>query len=326
MTGPAKASNKKGAEILLGDKSFCNLCTTDLGKFNGRTGDLHRAIYLIARANYRQTCVNLDDGILQRTWHELNEFLRLTGVSLTGFVRWEHQHNAEELRKLRDMAQLGVDSMADELGLPRSKAVQAQKPEGTGSKIMDTTEGGHKPPGKYIFNKIRFSAFDPVVNLLKEANYDVMVDPYDSTGVLITFPVAFKDVEFEEVELSDGRIVEINTESAVDQLDRYKFIMDNYIPNHNASNTISYSPEEVPAMIAWLYENWDSYVGVSFLYRSDPTKTARDLGYPYLPQQVVTKEEHDEYVSKLSPVDINRGNSHDTVETEGCVGGVCPVR
>lgn len=313
-------------EILLGDKSFCNLCTTDLGKFNGKTEELHRAIYIIARANYRQTCVNLDDGILQRTWHELNEFLRLTGVSITGFVKWEYQNNAEKLKELAFWAQTGVDSMADQLGLPRSKAVQTQKPEGTQSKIMDTTEGGHKPLGKYILNKIRFSAHDPVVKLLEVANYDIMVDPYDDTGRLVTFPVAYEDVEFTKVELDTGRVVEINTESAVDQLNRYKFIMENYVTTHNASNTISYSPEEVPEMIDWLYTNWDMYVGVSFLYRSDPTKTAEDLGYPYLPQQVCTKEEYEAYVGKVLPVDLNMGNSHDMVQTEECVGGVCPVR
>ena len=45
---------------------------------------------LIARANYRQSCVNLDDGVLQRTWHGLNEYLHLCGVGLTGIVQWEY--------------------------------------------------------------------------------------------------------------------------------------------------------------------------------------------------------------------------------------------
>jgi len=52
-------------EILLGNKSFCNLTETDIAKFKGDTAGLHNAIRLAARANYRQTCVNLQDGILQ---------------------------------------------------------------------------------------------------------------------------------------------------------------------------------------------------------------------------------------------------------------------
>jgi ribonucleoside-triphosphate reductase len=72
-------------------------------------------------------------------------------------------------------------------------------------------------------------------------------------------------------------------------------------------------------------ENWDSYVGVSFIYRNDPTKTAADLGYAYLPQEVVTKESYDEYVAGLLPVDLDGSNSFDTLD-ESCATGACPIR
>jgi ribonucleoside-triphosphate reductase len=67
-------NNLQCGEILLGDKSFCNLVSIDLGKFNGRFDDLENAYRLMVRANFRQTCVDLRDGILQETWHELNQF------------------------------------------------------------------------------------------------------------------------------------------------------------------------------------------------------------------------------------------------------------
>jgi ribonucleoside-triphosphate reductase len=313
------------AEILLGNKSFCNLVETDLGKFNGNFGGLIEAIRLVARANYRQTCVNLDDGVLQRSWHELNEFLRLTGVGLTGIVRWEGMNSPEGFRKLRYVAQEGVNSMADELGLPRSKAVTTVKPSGTLSKIMDTTEGVHRPLGKYVFNNVNFSVHDPVVPLLEKAGYRVFENPYDSTGVLVTFPVAYEDVEFSTVELASGRTVEVNQESAVDQLERYKLLMDNYV-DHNCSITVSYAPEEVPEIVNWIDQNWDHYVGVSFLYRNDPTKTAADLGYPYLPQEVKTREEYEEYAAGLEPVNIDAANSLDEIDAGECSTGGCPVR
>ena len=73
-------------EVLLGQKSFCNLSEVDLNKFHGDSAGLRRAIEVAARANYRQTCVDLRDGILQEAWHLNNEFLRLCGVGLTGIV------------------------------------------------------------------------------------------------------------------------------------------------------------------------------------------------------------------------------------------------
>lgn len=309
------------AEILLGNKSFCNLVEIDLGKFNGDWDGLVTAIRLVARANYRQTCVDLRDGVLQSTWHELNEFLRLTGVGLTGIVRWEFQGSQVHRATLRNLATHAVYKQADELGLPRSKAVTTIKPSGTLSKIMDTTEGIHRPLGRYIINNVRFSKHDPLVALCRESGYRVFDDPYASDGTLVSFPVAWEDVAFDTV---DGR--QVNLESAVAQLDRYKSFMDDYV-QHNASITVSYDPSEVPAIVDWIDKNWDTYVGVSFLYRTDPTKTAEDLGYPYMPQEVVSREDYGRYVSELKPIAIHQqANSLDEMQGEGCSTGACPIR
>ena len=318
------------AEILLGDKSFCNLVEVDLGKFSGDLSGLTRAIWIAARANYRQTCVDLRDGILQDSWHELNQFLRLCGVGLTGIVRWsEYQAGPEvfaaTLRRLRSTAWEGANSMADSLGLPRAKNVTTVKPSGTLSKVMDTTEGVHKPLGRYIFNNVQFSKDDPLVNILRDAGYNVFTHPYSATSVLITLPVEYADVDFETITLPNGRVVEINTESAVSQLERYKLLMDNYV-DQNCSVTISYDVSEVENIIDWMLNNWDTYVGVSFLFRTDPTKTAADLGYPYLPQEVKTCEEYMDYVARLMPFNLDAGNTFLELDADGCAGGVCPIR
>ncbi|WMM95488.1 ribonucleotide reductase [Roseobacter phage CRP-227] len=312
------------AEILLGNKSFCNLVEIDWGKYLNDFDGLNKAVYLAARANYRQTCVNLDDGILQRSWHELNEFLRLCGVGATGIVKFldhhKHKNIASMLQQLRASARNGANDIADELGLPRPKLVSTVKPSGTLSKIMSTTEGVHKPLGKYLFNNVTFSKHDPIVPIMTAAGYTVIEKPFEPDSVLVTFPVAYDDVEFEEV---DGKFV--NLETAVEQLDRYKLMMDNYV-DHNCSVTISYDQAEIPSIIEWILTNWDSYVGVSFIYRNDPTKTAADLGYAYLPQEVVTKETYDEYVSKLAEVDIENANSFDELTDDECATGACPIR
>jgi adenosylcobalamin-dependent ribonucleoside-triphosphate reductase len=214
--------------------------------------------------------------------------------------------------------------MADELGLPRPKNVTTIKPSGTLSKIMDTTEGVHKPLGKYIFNSVNFGKHDPLVPLCRSAGYKVIDNPTDPEAVLITFPVEWEDVPFDKVKIN-GRELEVNLETAVAQLNRYKMLMQNWC-QQNVSATISYSVEEVPAIIDWLLENWDYYVGVSFLFRADPTKTAKDLGYLYLPQAVVTKEEYEAYASTLQPIVLEEANSFDEILENECAGGACPVK
>lgn len=315
------------AEILLGNKSFCNLSEIDVAKFRGDSAGLRRAAYLAARANYRQTCVNLLDGILQEAWHLNNEFLRLCGVGVTGIVR-RTDMSAYDWADLQRTATAGAYSMADELGLPRPKNVTTVKPSGTLSKVMDTTEGMHKPLGKYIFNNVNFGKYDPLVPLCRAAGYKVIDNPTDPSAVLITFPVKWDDVPFDTVVKEiDGKKVtlEVNLETAVEQLERYKLLQENWC-QQNVSSTISYSPEEVDDIVDWLLKNWDLYVGVSFLFRADPTKTAKDLGYEYLPQEVVTKEAYDAYVVNLQPINLEKANNIDAVIDEECATGSCPVR
>jgi adenosylcobalamin-dependent ribonucleoside-triphosphate reductase len=328
--GPWMSGVNPCAEILLPNKGFCNLVEINLSHFNGiHAKKLWRVAELLARANYRQTCVNLVDGVLQRAWHENNEFLRLCGVGVTGVAEWEPAGDPSVWRMLRDKVKRAANGMADELGLPRPKAVTTVKPSGTLSKIMDTTEGVHKPLGRYIFNNVRFSKHDPFVQELVDANYKVIQDPSSQDAVLVTFPVAYPRVHMDEV---DGKFV--NLEPATVQLARYKTMMDNYV-DHNCSVTISYSPEEAPEIVDWLHENWESYVGVSFLYRTDPTKTAKDLGYLYLPQQVITEEEYNEYVSTLKPIKGEEMGTNELVKEADdfeidtgseCATGACPVR
>lgn len=305
-------------EVLLGNKSFCNLVEVDTAKFKDDY-ELGDAIKIIARANYRQTCVNLNDGILQESWHLNNKFLRLCGVGLTGLVK--AKLDDRQLKELQHIATAAAFSMADELGMERPKNTTVVKPSGSLSKIMDTTEGVHRPIGRYVFNNVAFSIHDPIVKMATDAGYRVFDKPSDPSAVLITLPVDFGDVDF----TLDSNGKEVNAESAIDQLERYKQFQMNWT-QQNTSVTIYYDPTEVSGIVDWLMLNWDHYVGVSFLYRTDASKTAEDLGYPYLPQEVVTEETYHKYVASLLPINLDAGNTLEELQDDGCAMGVCPVR
>jgi ribonucleoside-triphosphate reductase (formate) len=311
------------AEILLADKSFCNLCELDLGAFRGDPAGLLQAAKLLSRANYRQTCVNLEDGILQEQWHLNNDYLRLCGLGLTGIAR-RSDLTEYDYQQIRREATFGSYGMADELGMPRPKNVTTIKPSGTLSKIMGTTEGIHKPLGRYIINNIAFSKHDPMVDACIASGYAHRENPLDPESILLSFPHEWKDVDF------NGDIY--NNETAITQLERYKKLM-RYYCDQNVSCTVSYDPSESDRIVDWLssVDNWDSYVGVSFLFRADPTKTAEDLGYPYLPQEVVTRETFEEYVKHISPIDLDSLNratnsKFEIANEEECKGGVCPIK
>lgn len=332
------------AEIILARNGFCNLCDINLIAFIGDKPGLARALYIVGRANYRQTMMELEDGVLQEAWHRQNEFLRLCGVGLTG-IAGRPDLTSYDYKRMANIARHAAYSMAEELDLPLPKNVTTVKPSGSISKIAsceewgEVPEGIHKPLGRYIFNAITFSRHDPLVKLLHNANYRVIdPKPDEPESVLIVFPIRYDNVPFNKKTIlrkhtdpETGQIteveeeIEVNLDSAVSQLEHYRMIMENWC-DQNASITVSYDPEEIPAIAKWLDRYWDTYVGVSFLLRTDPTKTPEDLGYPYLPQEVVTESEWIRYAEQLVPVDWNQVMFHDLAEEKDCALGSCPLR
>lgn len=321
-------------EILLGNKSFCNLTEINVLAFKGDKSGLERALHLAGRMNYRQTMVDLRDEILQEAWHLNNEFLHLCGVSLTG-VAARPDLRAYDFKRMRNIAVSAAYSMANELNSPLPKNVTCIKPSGTVSKIMGTEEWGevpegvHMPLGRYVFNNITFSKHDPLVERFRKANYTVIEKPYEPESVLVKFPVKYDTVPFTRTTVTrkSGKVeeVEVNTESAIAQLEKYRLLMDTWC-EQNVSITVSYDPSEVPQIIDWFEEYWDSYVGVSFLFRNDPTKNAEDLGYAYLPQEVVTQQVYEEYVAKLQDIDYFGIEMRDELNADSCATGACPIR
>lgn len=328
-----KGCNSCG-EILLGNKSFCNFTAVNVLAFKGDKIGLERALYIAGRMNYRQTMVNLRDEILQEAWHLNNQFLHLCGVGLTG-VRARPDLRAYDFKRMRNITVSAAYSMANELNAPLPKNVTCVKPSDTLSKIMGTMEWGevpegvHMPLGKYLFNHMPFSKYDPLVSKFRMAGYSVVEKPFESESVLVKFPVYYDSVPFtrKAVTRQNGKIeeVEINVDSAIEQLEWYRLLQETWC-EQNVSNTISYDPSEVPAIIDWLLENWDCYVSVSFVFRSDPTKNADDLGDASLSQEVTTKEAYEAYVEKLKEIDYSDIEIRDDDLVQSSATSICPVR
>jgi len=300
-------------EVLLTSKSMCNLWEVNMAAFVDREYDLLRVIRLAARANYRQTLVNLNDGILQEEWDRNNKFLRLCGLGLTGIQINEMQPHF--YKRMERMAVLGFHSMAEELGLNECKNGTTIKPSGTLSKgpFKGVTEGIHSAQGEYIFNNINFGLNDPILPILKNAGFYSFENPYDPNGVIVRFPQ----------DNSKWNLKPITQQSAVEQLNRYKLLMDNYC-HQNVSCTIAYSLDEVDEIQEWLLTNWDTFVAVAWMIKED----AGEVKYKYLPQEVVSKQVFDDYVSLLRPIDIDGivdTATASTLSTQECSGGSCPV-
>jgi len=114
------------------------------------------------------------------------------------------------------------------------------------------------------------------------------------------------------------------TVSAIEQLEMYKDMMLNYV-DHNTSITVSIRDDEWDAVEEWVYDNWDIYVGISFL-------SLDDSFYDLLPYESITEEEYYKMkntVPKFNPDNIIKfetGEDLDIEDESGCESGICPIR
>ena len=299
---------------------LCNQVVINVAQSSWRNlTELFDTAYYLSRAAYVQTCVDLRDGVLSERWHRNNQHYRLVGVGVMGVA--ESGLTPAQWRRLRAAATHGAHSMAKELGLPLPYYVTTVKPDGTAGKAAGVSEGLHHPLAKHIFNYQNFNSDDPVVSLLESHGYEVKPNPMTPGNVLVNFPIKWGNENFKWRMDSDG--VEVERHGAIDQLENYRRMMDNWCDT-NASCTITYLPDEIPSIADWLHKNWDSYVGTAFMPRFDLKSVTPGL---YLPQTPVSEAAFNAYSTQLKPIDWERFNTRQGFDREAgidnCDSGVC---
>lgn len=312
----AKGCNPCGEAIT----SICNLWELNLQKISqllsdGKIDYVNTIIITAARANYRQTLMDLNDGILSQKWQLENAFIRACGLGITGLSGADI--SGKKLKELYDLVVQSMNEIAFELGTPTPKVHTVIKPSGTLSKSVfnGVSEGIHNPIARYLINYIKIDKNNPICQVLLDANYN-SIDLGDS--FVIGFPVFNEHGNFK----ADENGIELSSESILEQLNRYLYYLDVWTDQNN-SCTMYYEEKDIPTIIGWLNKHWDNYIAISFL----PKQICTDFEgkYPYLPQKAVSKFEFDKYIYSLSDIDSKLLNLRSELELTDCQGGACPV-
>lgn len=313
------------AEILLTDKEFCNLITQNLPKFV--TADkkidrkaLTRSIQLMIRHNLRVTFAQLSPYLTE--WQRNLERDRLLGASFTGLydllgqVPMNKQDLKELLNYMRYVAHDEAIKLSYDLRVPTPLLITTVKPEGTLSKLTDSSSGIHPKYAPYYIQRFTVTKHDAVHDALVWAGVpheDKLGDPAAS---MFEFPMR-----------GEG-LVHAKTIKAIEQLEMYKLVMEEYV-DHNASVTVYISEDEIPHVARWLHQNWDSYVGVSFFAKVEGTfKQApwEEIDYKEYHRRMGELQGFPEiFEAALTEMERTKGNSA-VEEFEACDTGACPVR
>lgn len=199
-----------------------------------------------------------------------------------------------------------------QLGIPESVRTTVVKPSGTQGIIGDCTPGIHPGWSRYEIRRVRFSAADPGIPMLKAAgHYMEPVKRFDGTLDHTTLVVDFY------------RETPAGTPVADEGYDTWKqletvLMAQKHWSDQSVSVTVYYRKEELPKIKEWLAENLKNLKTISFLCHSDH-------GFDQAPLEAISKEKYEQLSSKIKPLDGGAIEGGD-IESQECAGGVCPIK
>ena len=234
---------------------------------------------------------------------------RRIGCSMTGIVQAINKHGYREFfnwcDKGYDYIQHLDKKYADWLCIPRSIKTTSVKPSGTVSLLAGATPGVHWDHSPHYIRRVRVADSHRLVELCKEAGYQVEPDKYADDTMVISFPV--------KVDSLDRRKNEVSLREKVDLASQ----MQRHWSDNQVSCTAEFDPEteaeEIPRLLA-AYE--DRLKGISFL-------PMEDHGYEQPPYEEITEAEYRQMKAELDP--IEGANLEHDLEDKFCDGEACKV-
>ena len=319
--------NAKGlnpcAEILLDSYGVCNLTTVNVMSFvKDGTLDfagLAQAQALSARAGLRMTCVELE----LEHWNKVHQRDRLTGTSLTGWqdamsaLGYDAEQEGQLLNVLEEIVNDENMRYSTLLRIPLPVLSTTVKPEGTLSQVAGGVSNGiHHSHAPYFIRRIRINANDPLAEVAKNLNWNVVAEVGQELATARTLVVEFPVASGASKTKDDVYIDE--------QFDTY-FRFQTHYTQHNTSNTIHVRPDEWERAEERVWDGWDDFVGVSFL--------SYDGGsYQLAPYETITEEQYDVMKADMIPFDVKYLHALESAKSEfditddSCATGACAVR
>jgi len=304
------------SEIILRPYQFCNLSSVIVR--SGDTVDRLRDKVAMATilGTFQSTMTNFP--YLRKVWQTNTEEERLLGVSMTGIMDNPLLNNPDDpelptiLESLKNVSIAVNAEYADAIGINRSVAITAIKPEGTVSQLTSTASGIHAQHSSYYIRRVRSDNKDPLTDFLKSQGFpsEPCVMKPESTTVF-SFPV----------KVAEGAVLREDL-SAVQHLKLWLMYQRHYC-EHKPSVTISVLEHEWPEVGAWVWQNFDEITGVSFLPMDGGT-------YRQAPYESFTAEEYEKMLAIMPKgIDweqfIENTDNVEGAQTLACVAGICEI-
>tara|TARA_Y100000310_G_scaffold257733_1_gene265894 strand:+ start:5353 stop:7281 length:1929 start_codon:yes stop_codon:yes gene_type:complete len=299
------------SEIILRSRQFCNLSEVVIRASDTKTTVAKKIQLATILGTFQSTLTNFK--YLSREWKKNCEEERLLGVSLTGIMDNE-LFAYPEPHILKDLREIAVETnrvWSEALGINQSAAITCVKPSGTVSQLVDSASGIHARHSPYYIRTVRMDKKDPLSKFMQDAGFPNEPDVIKPNDTLVfSFPME-----------SPPKSLDREDMDAVEQLSVWSDYQ-KYWCMHKPSITISVKENEWLGVGAWVFDNFSSMSGVSFLPYSDHS-------YRQAPYQECTEEEYHELSKQIPEVDWSKLSEYEqedyTIASQelACVGNAC---
>jgi ribonucleoside-triphosphate reductase len=305
-------------EVTLRPNQMCNLSEIVI-RPNDTLASLKKKAEIAAIFGTLQSTLT-DFRYLRKVWKNNCDEERLLGVSLTGICDHKVMSGQEGmdklgkwLRELRSTVEAVNAAWAERLGINASTSVTVVKPSGTVSQLVDASSGIHPRYSDYYIRRVRQSVNDPLTQFLidQRVPHEPCVMKPEST---IVFDFL---VESPEHSLTTDQV------GTIDQLELAKCYGENWA-THTVSCTTYYTDDTWFDACSWMWRNWDSLIGMSFLPHDGGT-------YQQAPYEAIDKAEYMQMSLCIEPIqwdklpDYERGDTTEGAKTAACVGDACEL-
>jgi len=304
-------------EIALRPFQFCNLCEVNVSNVESQE-DLDERVRVGAFIGTLQAAYT-DFHYLRDIWRKTTEKDALLGVGMTGIGSGAVLKY--DLKKAADLAKDENARVAELIGINKAARVTTVKPSGTSSLVLGTSSGIHSWHDKYYIRRIRVGKNEAIYTHLLINHPELLEDDFFKPTIQAVISVPQKTPE--------DAIIR-SEESALMLLERVKkFNLEWVRKGHrkgantnNVSATISIRNEEWKEVGQWMWENKETFNGLSVLPFSDHT-------YTQAPFETITEEQFNEMISHLHGVDLSKVIEFEdnTVlgENLACAGNNCEI-
>lgn len=303
-------------EISLRPFGFCNLTEINVSDIESQEDLNLRAKYASILGTVQATYT--DFHYLREVWEIAAKKDALIGVGMTGIASGEIlKYDLEQAASIV----LDVnDKWAKKLGIKKAARATTIKPSGTSSLVLGTSSGIHAWHNDFYLRRIRLGKTESLYKYLIKTNPELLEDDIFKPHLQAVVSIPQKAPQ--------GAI--LRTEDVMDLLERVKKFNIEWIKKghrkgentNNVSATISIKDGEWGEVGEWMWENRETFNGLSVLPYSEHT-------YIQAPFEDIDEEKYYELLSHLHGIDLTQvfeeEDNTNLQDQAACASGACEV-